>query len=140
MIPVGLYLVDTSAMARAGHHAVADALTAWGRDGLLATCVTVDLGVLYSARSPDEYRRIASLRRTGFTDLPFTSAVARRAREVQGRLAQTSQHRAIGVVDLLTAAVAEHHHAVVVHYDSDFDHVTAVTGQSTRWVVPHGSV
>lgn len=140
MIPVGLYLVDTSAMARAGHPDVADALSSWGCDGLLATCVTVDLEVLYSARSPDEYRRIANLRRTGFTDLPFTPAVARRAREVQARLAQTSQHRAVGVVDLLTAAAAEHHQAVVVHYDSDFDHVTAVTGQPTRWVVPRSAL
>jgi hypothetical protein len=28
----------------------------------------------------------------------------------------------------------------VLHYDSDFDHISAVTGQPTEWVVPQGSV
>jgi len=41
-------------------------------------------------------------------------------------------------VDLLTAAIAEHHGAVVLHYDRDFDHLSAVTGQQTRWIVPAG--
>jgi len=28
----------------------------------------------------------------------------------------------------------------VVHYDGDFDLISAVTGQPTQWVVPRGSV
>jgi predicted nucleic acid-binding protein len=55
-------------------------------------------------------------------------------------LARRSQHRAAGVVDLLTAAIAEHHAAVMLHYDSDFEHIAAVTGQEQRWVVPRGTV
>ena len=47
---------------------------------------------------------------------------------------------AAGVVDLLTAAVAEHYDAVVLHYDSDFEHIATVTGQEQRWVVPRGTV
>jgi hypothetical protein len=39
---------------------------------------------------------------------------------------------------LLTAAVAEHHAAIVLHYDADFEHIAAVTGQEQRWVVPRG--
>jgi len=35
--------------------------------------------------------------------------------------------------------VAEHYVAVVLHYDRDFDHISAVTGQQTRWIVPPGS-
>jgi hypothetical protein len=140
MIAGGLYLVDTSAMARAGVDVVARALSSWGRHGLLASCATVDLEVLFSARSPEEYRQIAALRRRGLEDLPLTAAVGQRALEVQAALAARSHHRSVGVVELLTAATAEHYGAVVVHYDSDFDHVATVTGQPTRWVAPRGSV
>ncbi len=139
MIPAGLFLVDTSAIARVSTPEVLKELTRLGRLGLLATCVTIDLEVLYSARSPSEYRSIALRRAEGFTDLPLLAEVGDRARAVQGELARSSQHRSCGVVDLLTAAVAEHYGATVMHYDSDFDHIAEVTRQVTRWVVPRGS-
>lgn len=139
MIPGGLYLADTSAVARVGVPAVRGELDRLGRLGLLATCVTVDLEVLYSARSPSEYATIARQRGIGFADLPVNDDIARRARSVQAELARRSQHRVAGVVDLLTAAIAEHHAAVVLHYDQDFDHIAGITGQLTRWIVPRGS-
>ncbi len=40
----------------------------------------------------------------------------------------------------LTAAIAEHHGAIVLHYDADFEHIAATTGQPHLWVVPRGSV
>ena len=49
-------------------------------------------------------------------------------------------HRAAGVIDLITAAVAEHHGAVVLHYDADFEHIAAVTGQPHTWVAPRGGL
>ena len=140
MIPAGLYLVDTSALARAGAEPVRTELTRLGRLGLLATAVTVDLEVLYSARSPEEHLHMATLRATGFTDLPITPAVGDRARQIQALLARTSQHRAAGVIDLITAAAAEAHGAIVLHYDRDFEHIAAVTGQQTRWISPSGSL
>lgn len=102
--------------------------------------MTVDLEVGYSARDPAGYSRTARARAIGFTDLPLEPAIGERAREVQAMLARRSQHRAAGIVDLLTAAIAEHHSAVVLHYDSDFDHIAEVTGQQTRWVVRRASV
>lgn len=51
-----------------------DVLVRLGRLGLLATCVTVDLEVLYSARNHREFEAIAKLRATGFTDLPMPLA------------------------------------------------------------------
>lgn len=140
MIPAGLFLVDTSAIARIDQNDIRATLTRLGRLGLLASCVTVDLEVLYSARNPNEYESTARLRSTGFTDLPLNSAIGDRAFEVQAALARQGKHRAAGVVDLLTAAIAEHHAATVLHYDSDFDHIAAVTRQPTQWVVPRGSV
>jgi predicted nucleic acid-binding protein len=140
MIPAGLILADTSAIARVASQVVGNELSRLGRLGLLATCVTIDLEVLYSARTPDEYRLIALRRADAFVDLPIIPEICQRARAVQAELSKTSQHRAAGVVDLLTAAVAEHHGATVLHYDRDFDHIAAVTRQPVRWVAPSGSL
>jgi predicted nucleic acid-binding protein len=48
-------------------------------------------------------------------------------------MAARGHHRAAGVIDLITAAVAEHHDAVVLHFDADFEHIAAVTGQPQAW-------
>lgn len=48
--------------------------------------------------------------------------------------------RAVGIPDLLIAAVARRHGVTVLHYDRDFELVATVTGQPTEWVVPSGSV
>lgn len=53
---------------------------------------------------------------------------------------ETSQHRAAGVIDLLTAAVAELNRATVLHDDGDVEHIATVSGQSAEWVVPRGTV
>ncbi|MDN5749861.1 MAG: PIN domain-containing protein [Pseudonocardia sp.] len=139
MIAAGPYLADTSAIARIAQAPVRSELDRLGHLGLLATCVTVDLEVGYSARDPAGYRRTAQARGVGFTDLPLHPTIGVRAREVQAMLARRSQHRAAGIVDLLTAATTEYHAAIVLHHDSDFDHIAAVTGQQMRWVVPRGS-
>jgi predicted nucleic acid-binding protein len=55
-------------------------------------------------------------------------------------LASASQHRAAAIPDLLIAAVAERHQVTVLHYDHDFEHIAAITGQRVQWVVPPGTV
>jgi predicted nucleic acid-binding protein len=77
---------------------------------------------------------------TGYVVLPITEVIAERARDVQIRMAARGHHRAAGVIDLITAAVAEHHGAVVLHYDADFEHIAAVTGQLQAWVAPRGDL
>ena len=62
-----------------------------------------------------------------------------RALEVRGLLAAKSQHRSVPLPDLVIAA-AERSGLTVLHCDADFDRMTNVTGQATRWVVPRGSV
>ena len=54
-------------------------------------------------------------------------------------LASRSQ-RGRKIPDLLVAAAAEDIGATVLHYDSDFDIISSVTGQPTEWVVPAGTV
>lgn len=140
MIPAGLYLADTSAIARISQPPVRAVLDRLGRLGLLATCVTIDLEVLYSARGPVDYAAIRDRRTAGFVDLPLHSEIGDRARAIQAMLVARGHHRAAGIVDLLTAAIAEHHAATVLHYDADFDHISAVTGQFTQWIAPCGSL
>jgi hypothetical protein len=53
-------------------------------------------------------------------------------------LAQRGQHRT-PVPDLMLAGIARAHSPVVLHYDSDYDRITAVTGQPHEWIVPRGS-
>ena len=139
MIPAGLYLADISAIARIAHGPIRRELDRLGRVGLLATCVTVDLEVGYSAQDPAGYATTARRRVEGFVDLPLHPRIGERATAVQAMLARRSQHRAAGVVDLLTAAIAEHHAAIVLHYHGDFEHIAAVTGQQVQWVVPRGT-
>ncbi|WP_433166822.1 PIN domain-containing protein [Kribbella sp. CA-247076] len=139
--PVGkLYLVDTSAQARSKHPAVRAIIAGLIVDRAAATCVTVDLEAGYSGRNHQDVKAIADRRRSLYVNLPMTESVAERAREVQLRMAARAQHRAAGVVDVLTAAVAEQHGAVVLHYDADFEHIAAVTGQPHLWVAPRGSL
>jgi predicted nucleic acid-binding protein len=109
-------------------------------DRAAATCVTVDLEAGYSGRDVKDVRAIAKRRKGLYVVLPITEAIAERARVVQVRMAARGHHRAAGVIDLLTAAVAEHHGAVILHYDADFEHIAATTGQPHAWVLPRGSI
>jgi hypothetical protein len=135
-----LYLIDTSAHARVRIPAVRNVIAGLIVDRAAATCVTVDLEAGYSGRDVAEVRAIAERRRTLYSVLPVTEAIAERARDVQLRMAARGHHRAAGVIDLLTAAVAEHHGATVLHYDADFENIAGVTGQSHAWIAPRGSL
>jgi predicted nucleic acid-binding protein len=137
--PKPLILVDHSALARLHLESVRAVLSPMLARGQLATCAVVDLEVLFSARSPDDYVNVRQGRRR-CRDLPMTPRVCSRALEVQSELARRSQHRGTGFADLLIAACAEIHGTGLLHYDADFDLIASVTGQPARWVVPRGSV
>jgi len=138
--PGQLYLIDTSAYARSVNPSVRNIIAGLIADRAAATCVTVDLEAGYSGRDLVDVRAIAERRRRLYVALPISEAIAERAREVQLRMAARGHHRAAGVIDLLTAAVAEHHGAVILHYDADFEHIAGATGQPHGWIVPQGSV
>ncbi|MGW4713537.1 PIN domain-containing protein [Nocardia sp. NPDC004260] len=138
--PLRLHLVDTSASARLGHEPVRAVIAGLIADRAAATCVTVDLEAGYSWRNLADVQNIAQRRRALYVNLPINESIADRAREVQQLMARKGHHRAAGIVDLLTAAVAEFHGAVLVHYDADFEHIAAVTRQPQVWVAPQGSL
>lgn len=134
------YLVDKSALTRLHLEPVRAVLGPLLVDGLLATCAIVDLEVLYSARSPSEYRIVLRERAEDFATLELTQAICTRAIEVQSLLAERAEHRTCGIADLLIAACAESHSVPILHYDRNFDLIASVTGQSAHWVVAQGSV
>ncbi|MBN6057284.1 PIN domain-containing protein, partial [Nonomuraea sp. RK-328] len=106
---------------------------------VIATCAIIDLEVCYSARDYDHYQRILRAQRQCIT-LPVDEQVQMRAGAVQQELVMKGQHRGVCPNDLLIAACAEVHGATILHYDRDFDVIAEVTGQSSLWVVPPGSV
>lgn len=133
------YLVDKSALARMPREAVRSRLEPILEAGLAATCAIVDLEVLFSARNAEDHRRIRYRRSLAYTRVPLDDAVFDRAIEVQGRLAIRGYHR-LPIPDLIVAAAAEAAGLTVLHYDSDFERIAAVTGQRTEWIVPRGSL
>jgi len=132
------WLIDKSALARAGKPEVAHVLTPRIDDGRIAVSVVTELEVGFSARSTSDHDDILEL-----LDRLIRIVVPVRAeqiaRDTQRQLVERGQHRAVGVADLLVAAVAKEAGLTVLHYDGDFDLVASVTGQSCEWVVPAGT-
>jgi len=132
------YIVDTSVLTRLRRPAVRDAIEPRAQLGELARAGISDLELGFSARSDTEWDQMAE-RLSAFELVETTPEHMRRARQVQRLLAERHQ-RGRKIPDLLVAAAAETSGLSVLHYDADFDRIAAVTGQTTEWVVPSGSV
>jgi predicted nucleic acid-binding protein len=134
------FLADKSALARRETRPeVRKVLEPLILAGEVASCGVVDLEVLYSARDRSTYRATAQALR-GMPRVSVDDASIDRALEVQGMLAERSQHRAVPLPDLIIAACAETAGLAVLHYDADFDRIAKLTGQRMQWIVPRGSV
>ncbi|MFF4340348.1 PIN domain nuclease [Kitasatospora sp. NPDC001540] len=132
------FLIDKSALARWGKPSVRPVLDDLSQRALLAVSPTVEMEVLFSARTLAEAERMRHLLR-GFDYLPCPDEVWDRAKQVQQQALFRGNHRALPMADLLIAATAERHGATVLHYDGDHDMIAAITGQPARWVVPAGT-
>lgn len=134
------FLADKSALTRQETRAeVREALEPLLIAGEVATCGIVELELLYSASSRATYRALVEALR-GMPRVPVEEATVARALEVQAKLAERSQHRAVPLPDLLVAACAERAGLTVLHYDADFERIAKLTGQAVQWIVPRGSV
>jgi predicted nucleic acid-binding protein len=136
---VATHLADTSCLARWRKVEVADVLAPMLESGLVGGCDMTDFEMLWSTQSANEFDRLVGWLRQ-LEHFPIEPVDWHRAREVQRELWHRGQMRAVGLLDLLVAAVAERHRVTVLHYDKDFDLIAAVTGQPTTWVVAPGSV
>lgn len=108
---------------------------------LVATCDMVRLELLYSARNGAEF---GELRKDldALASCPIGMGEWRRAVDVYGELARPggARQRSVKHPDLLIAAAAESAGVGIVHYDEDYERITALTGQPHRWLAPAGSL
>lgn len=141
MAALTLYLADTSAWHRSTRPEIAEAWERRLKDDALATCSQVRLEILYSARSADDYERLAT-ELTALHQLPSGAAEFERALEIQRALARRGglHHRSVKIPDLIIAATAESAGAILWHYDEDYDRIAEITGQSVEWIAPRGSL
>ncbi|HUP68542.1 MAG TPA: PIN domain nuclease [Acidimicrobiales bacterium] len=131
------FVIDTSVVTRLRVPAVRQRVQALDGAGLARTAMT-DLEVGFSARNGDEWDGLMSaLEAFELMDVDARHFV--RARQVQ-RLLAVQGLKGRKVPDLLIAAVAEATDRTVLHYDADFDHIASVTGQTTEWIVPPGTI
>ncbi len=132
------HLVDTSVLTRLRAPSVRAVLEPLAAAGRVARAGISDLEVGYSARTAAEWDALHQAARI-FSLIETDARHVQRARQVQRALASRSQ---LGrkVPDLLIAATAEEAGLVVLHYDADFDRISAATGQPCEWVVPAGTI
>jgi predicted nucleic acid-binding protein len=132
------HLLDSSVLTRLHHDSIREAVEPRAEQGELARAGISDLEIGYSARNAAGWDGLAEGLQA--FELVETSADhLQRARQVQ-RLLAAEHQRGRKVPDLLIAAAAESRGLTVLHYDTDFDRIAAVTGQPCEWIVPAGSV
>jgi predicted nucleic acid-binding protein len=135
-----IYLADTSVYVLQGRNPqVKKRFETLLAEGRLAACQMTALEYLNNAPDPKSYE-ILWHALNGHRWIDVTTQVMDRALAVHRQLAAMSQHRHFRLPDLIIAAAAELHSATVLHYDADYDRISAITGQPTEWVAPPGSV
>src|ERR1700722_8618916 len=107
MAAVASYLADTSALARLHHRVVAAALAPLMEAGVVATCGVIEFELSWATRSSTDLEQLRADRDAGYEWLATHDEDWRRALDVQASLWRTGRVRAVGLPDLLIAAVAE---------------------------------
>jgi predicted nucleic acid-binding protein len=135
-----IYLADTSVyVLQARHSEVRRRFETLLAEGRLAACQMTCLEFLNNAPDPKGYDTLLA----AFTAqrwIDVNSEAMNLAMATHRRLARKSQHRNFRLPDLIIAATAELNGATVLHYDADYDRIAEVTGQSTEWVAPRGTL
>lgn len=132
------HLADTSAFGRFDHAGVRESALPLIASGQVALCGPVIYELGFSARNAADYDEIM-MRTDAFDVVPTSDGDMGRALAVQRQLVRRGHHRAVSLVDMLVAAIAESRGLIILHYDADFDLIAEVTGQSAEWIVPRGS-
>jgi len=104
-------------------------------------CDVVKLELLHHEDRPASFReRRADL--DALASAPIDQEVCKRALAVQAALADQAggSHRGVKLPDYLIAAAAELSGLTVLHYDSDYERLAAITGQEHDWIAPRGTL
>jgi predicted nucleic acid-binding protein len=105
--------------------------------GQLAICVVSLAELLYSTRNAEELAR-TRLDLSSLAYLHMTPAAELKLCDTMAALALRGQHR-MPIPDLMLAAIAQSHSAVVLHHDADYERIADITGQPHEWIVPRGT-
>lgn len=135
------YLVDASAVFRLLR--TDGAKLGWDkqiRQGLIGVCPVTELELLFTARSKADRVKLLSALERSYPWVLMPDSVYDRARQVQELLTQRGEHRSAGPVDLLVAATAELSGLTLLHYDRDFETISAATGQPSQWLAKPGTI
>ncbi len=132
-----IHLVDKSVLARRHLPVVRNALLPLVSS--LAVCAPTILEMGWSARNRAHYDAMTA-ELNAFQQLQSGPDCWAVAQDIQGRLVNRGHHRGPGVPDLLIAATALQHDAVVLHYDRDYELIAEVEPNlRQRWIVARGS-
>lgn len=132
------HLADTSVLTRISRPEVRSAVRELVSRRSVGRCQLGQLELGFSARNGTEWDSISAASAV-FPLIDVDDAHLRRAAAVQRALADAGL-RGRKVPALVIAAVAELGGYSVLHYDRDFELISRVTGQPTRWVVPAASI
>jgi predicted nucleic acid-binding protein len=127
-------------LARLRHPEVAAVLAPLIESGVVAACGVIEFEVSWATRSSTELDQVRADRDAGYEWLATRAEDWRRALEVQAALWRGGRVRAVGLTDLLIAAVAERERVTVLHYAGDYEPIAQVTGQAVQWILPRGTV
>jgi predicted nucleic acid-binding protein len=142
----GLTLLDTSVWARLRDGrlfgSAAEQLYARIERGELALTEPLLLEMRYSARDATDFELLAE-ELDAMPLLSLEGTAVRRSLEAQAQLAALPDvsHR-VKPIDLLVAAVAEHHGSAVLHYDADYELLAERTDLAfdSVWAAERGSL
>ena len=115
------YLADKGALARLGRPEVGAVLEPLILAGEVATCASSSWRSSTARGVHADLVRTRATRVLAFPLVDMAQADFDRAADVMEALAQRGQHRAVGLPDLLIAAVAERAGLTVLHYDADYE-------------------
>ncbi len=133
------HLIDKSAWVRLGDPGVAPRWPAALVSGALAVTGVGMIEILLGSRTGSDF----TIDRSDLDAMPrvaLTERVIDRAFEVQGLMIRAGTHRAPSPADLILAACAELNGLIVLHYDKDFDLISAVTAQPVEWLAQPGQI
>jgi len=115
------YLLDQSVMS---HYwstpAVAARIDTLAGSGILCSCLVTMDEARFSARSKKDLAFLTDLYATQFHWLPFDETTERTVARIRDALWRIGAGRGAQTTDVLIAAAAIRHEAVVVHNDTDF--------------------
>jgi predicted nucleic acid-binding protein len=136
------FLVDNSVLARLTRPQIHQSLSSLATQGHELCSSMVSLAEAgYSARTTEDHDNLVDRIRYGWLYLESGPMVDALALDIRRSLHIQETNRAVGAMDVLLAATAMAHHAVVLHYDADFDLIsTAHAAFRAQWALPRGSI